>query len=217
MSPSSKHYQIVLIWVRGAAMFQDYLRLLPPVVARYGGVADRSIEPMEVRDGDLARPDVVNLVHYDSEPAFQQFSADPDFAAIEPLRRRSVDLLSFEGRLVRADPSSAGLAERQYLVDLVTYRDGSPDAYRHYERASAAVMRRYGYRVEYVLQLDRRPGDTRHPDLATVAYFPDAESAAAYQAESLHDHIEKELYPAAVTDPIRITGRIHRATLALAD
>jgi uncharacterized protein (DUF1330 family) len=213
MSPTSKYYQLVLIWVRVPETFREYLGLLPPVVARYGGAADRSVEPAELRGAGLARPDVVNLVHYDSEPSFRRFTTDPDFAAIEPLRSRSVDLLAFEGRLVHADPSSAGLAQRLYVVELVTYRDGSPDAYRRYQKELDVVMRRYGYRVEYVLQLDPRPGEARQPDLATVAYFPDTDLAAAFRVDPLHDRIENELYSAAVTDPIRITGRVHPATL----
>jgi uncharacterized protein (DUF1330 family) len=210
---AERYYQLVLIWVRDAEMFQEYLRLLPPVVGRYGGTADRSIEPTAIRADGLACPQIINLVHYDSERAYEGFTTDPDFAAIEPLRSRSVDLLSFGGRLVQADPSPTDLGERVYTIELATFRDGSPAAYRRYETDGESAMRRYGYQTEYTVALRHAPGTPRRPDLAKVSYFPDAAAKSGFEADPVHARIEDDLYPAAVTDPIRITGRVHPATL----
>lgn len=114
----SRFYQLVLIWIRDPAMFGEYLRLLPPVVARYGGAADRSFAVTSIQADGLAPPQVVNLVHYDSQDAYQRFNEDPDFRAIEHLRSESVSLMSFEGWLRSADPSTDGLADRHYRIEI---------------------------------------------------------------------------------------------------
>ena len=35
MSADRRYHQLVFIWIRDPAMFAEYLRVLPPIVARY--------------------------------------------------------------------------------------------------------------------------------------------------------------------------------------
>jgi uncharacterized protein (DUF1330 family) len=166
------YHQLVLIWIRDPAMFAEYLRELPPIVARYGGAADLSLRPTAIWADGLTRPDIVNLVHYDDREAYQRFTSDPDFSRIEPLRAGSVDLLTYDGYLATADPSPAGVPGRVYNVELASYRDGTGEAYRMYEARGEARMREYGYRVEYVLAAGTAPVGRPRPDLIKISSFP---------------------------------------------
>jgi uncharacterized protein (DUF1330 family) len=205
-----RYYQVVLIWMRDPAKFRDYLETLGPIVTRYSGAADISIEPTEIWADDLTLPQIVNLVHYDSKEAFERFNADPDFAAIVHLRDESVDLCAFGGWLVTADRSTSGLAERLYHIELVRFPDGSPAAYRRYEAEGESVMRRYGFQVEYVVELEPQPGQAPQPQLAKISCFPNKRTSAEFHNDPAHKQIETQLYPAAVSEPIWITGRAVR-------
>jgi hypothetical protein len=165
-----RYHQLVIIWLRDPATFQKYLRLLPPIVARYGGAADLSLRPTSIATDGVRLPDIVNLVHYDDQQAFERFGADPDFAQIEPLRARSVDLWTFEGRLTYANPSSDQAADRVYDVELV---DGGD------EPATVAPRRESGYEIEYLLTPETAPAGIRRPDLIRIASFPSAAHLSA--------------------------------------
>jgi uncharacterized protein (DUF1330 family) len=206
-SASRRYHQLVFIWVRDPAMFAEYLRDLPPIVARYGGAADLSLRPTAVWADGLTLPDIVNLVHYDDREAYQRFNTDPDFRNIEHLRAGSVDLMTFEGYLSTADPSPAGSPDRLYNVELATYRDGTGEAYRVYEERGEARMREYGYRVEYVLDAEAAPSSRPRPDLIKLSSFPDESAKASFDADPAHGEIEEKLYPAATDHVVWLTGR----------
>jgi uncharacterized protein (DUF1330 family) len=201
------YHQLVFIWIRDPAMFAEYLRDLPPIVARYGGAADLSLRPTEIWADGLTLPDIVNLVHYDSSDAYREFNADPDFQKIEHLRAASVDLMTFEGPLTVNDPSPDGSAGRLYNVELVSYRDGTGDAYRIYEQSGEAHMREYGHRVEYVLDAQTAPTGRPRPDLIKISSFPDEAAKAAFGADPAHAEIEDKLYPTAAEHVVWLTGQ----------
>ena len=201
------YHQLVFIWIRDSAMFAEYLRELPPIVARYGGAADLSLRPTTIWADGLTQPDIVNLVRYDDREAYQRFNSDPDFTRIEPLRAASVHLLTYEGYLTTADPSSAGAPGRDYNVELAGYRDGTGEAYRMYEERGESRMREYGYRVEYVLAAETAPAGRPRPDLIKISSFPDELARAAFAADPAHSEIEEKLYPAATDHVIWLTAR----------
>jgi uncharacterized protein (DUF1330 family) len=202
-----RYHQLVFIWVRDQAMFARYLRDLPPIVGRYGGAADLSLRPTAVRADRLALPDIVNLVHYTDKEAFGRFGADPEFRKIEPLRAGSVDLMTFEGYLRPGDPSPAGPPGRVYNVELATFRDGTGEAYRAYEERGEAVMRRYGYRVEYILDAQTAPAGWPRPDLIKISSFADEAASAAFDADPAHAEVEQRLYPVAADNVVWLTGQ----------
>jgi hypothetical protein len=183
------YHQLVFIWVRDPAMFAEYLRNLPPIVARYGGAADLSLRPTAIWADGLALPDVVNLVHYDDAEAFQRFGADADFRRIEPLRAGSVDLMTFEGYLSTADPSPAGSPDRLYSVEVAANRTD--------EARTEARMREYGCHVEYVLDAETAPAGRPRPDLIRISSFRDQAATAAFDADPAQ---------AVAADVIRLTA-----------
>jgi uncharacterized protein (DUF1330 family) len=199
------YHQLVFIWIRDPAMFAEYLRELPPIVARYGGAADLSLRPTTIWADGLTQPDIVNLVHYDDRAAYQRFNSDPDFMRIEPLRAGSVDLLTYEGYLTTSDPS-AGAPGRVYNVELAGYRDRIGEAYRTYEERGEARMREYGYHIEYVLAAETAPAGRPRPDLIKISSFPDEAARTAFDADPAHGEIEEKLYPAATDHVIWLTA-----------
>jgi hypothetical protein len=203
------YHQLVFIWVRGPAVFAEYLRELPPIVARYGGAADLSLRPTTIWADGLDLPDIVNLVHYADRDAYQRFNTDPDFIRIEPLRAASVDLLTYEGYLTTADPSPAGTPERFYTVELATYRDGTGAAYRTYEERGENRMREYGYHIEYALAAETTPAGRPRPDLIKISSFRDEAARAAFEADPVHSEIEEKLYPAAVDHVVWLNAHAH--------
>jgi uncharacterized protein (DUF1330 family) len=201
------YHQLVFIWIRDPAMFATYLRDLPPIVGRYGGAADLSLRPTAIWADGLTLPDIVNLVHYDSREAYEQFNADPDFQAIEHLRAGSVDLLTIEGHLTTADPSPAGSPDRLYTVEVASFRDTHGRAYRIYENQGEASMREHGYRVEYRLAAETAPVGGPRPDVVKISSFPDQAARAAFETDPAHHEIEQNLYPAATDNVVWLTGR----------
>jgi uncharacterized protein (DUF1330 family) len=209
MTDRSRYHQLVFIWVRDPAMFADYLRDLPPIVARYGSAADLSLRPTAVWADQLALPglpDIVNLVHYENKEAYERFNADPDFQKIEPLRAGSVDLMAYEGYLRPAElypDGPAGPTARAYNLEVATYRDGTGEAYRRYEERAAPLRARFGYRVEYILDSKTAPAGRPRPDLIKVSSFPDEAASSAFNADPIHT---------AVADHVlRLTGQLIRS------
>jgi uncharacterized protein (DUF1330 family) len=200
-------HQLVLIWIRDPARFQDYLTALAPIVNRYGGAADRLFAPTAIHADGLTTPDAVNLVHYDSRAAFATFTDDPDFHQIKHLRDESVDLLSFDGRLTSKHPAPSD-ADRVYGIEIVGFPDGSRDAYARYEREEESAMARYGFQAEYVLDIETSSAVDRHFDLAKITSFPSSGKRAAFEADPEHTRIEQEPYPAAVADLIWIDAKL---------
>jgi uncharacterized protein (DUF1330 family) len=203
-------HQLVLIWIRDPAQFQDYLSAMAPIVSRYGGAADRLFAPTALHADELTTPDAVNLVHYDDRAAFAAFNQDPDFQQIKHLRDESVDLLSFEGRLARADPAPPD-PQRVYGIEIVRFPDGSRKAYERYEREGESVMGRYGFQVEHVLDLDTTSTAGRRFDLVKISSFPSSAQRAAFETDPEHARIEQDLYPAAVADLIWIDATLRPA------
>lgn len=203
------YHQLVLIWVNDSAKYQEYLQKLRPIVTRYGGKADRIFQPVSMWAEGLELPHIVNLVHYDSKKAFVEFSNDPDFKQIVHLRSEAIKMMSFEGYLAVENPSSAGLQERMYNIEVVYYKNGSPEAYRKYEADGESKMKAYGFEVEFVMAIEAPSAEVRQPDLAKVSYFKSAAGKANFEKDPMHKMIEEELYPAAINKVIWIVGQIH--------
>jgi uncharacterized protein (DUF1330 family) len=207
-----KYHQLVLLWISDPAKYQEYLQKLRPIVARYGGGADRIFQPTSIWAEGLEMPHVVNLVHYDSKKAFDEFKDDPEFKKIVHLRSESLKMISFEGYLAVENPSSEGLRERDYNIELVYYKNGSPEAYRKYEEEGETRMKAYGFEVEFVLNIESKSAE-RQPDFAKISYFKSATDKANFEKEPMHKTIEEELYPSAIDKVIWISGKIHPVML----
>lgn len=206
---NDKYYQLVLLWITDPVKFQEYLQKMAPVVTRYGGAADRSFQPSAIWAEGMELPQVVNLVHYDSKEAYQDFNDDPDFKQIEHLRSESTKIISYEGYLRLANPSGRRLNDREYNIEILSYKNGSPAAYSKYELEGEGKMREYGFDVEFILDIESKPSEQKKPNMAKVSYFNDARCKMNFERDPAHKDIEA-LYPSTIDSVIWISAKIHQ-------
>jgi hypothetical protein len=184
----------VLVWVNDARTFGRYLEALGPVVARYGGAADRVYTPTAIHAAGLGKPDAVNLVHYDSEPAYRLFTADPDFLAIKPMRDNSIQMLSFEGTLETCATPADPQQQRLHRIEILPLPGRPP-----------AAPGRDGARTEYLMRVTGHPDD--HPaSLVRISSFPSQPAAAA--SGSTPDAISQDEHPPAAGSTICLDARL---------
>jgi uncharacterized protein (DUF1330 family) len=204
---TNRYYQLVLITLKDLPAFQRYGELLGPIVSKYGGARERWIRPDAVFGEGIAKPDLVNVVHYDSKEAFTAFTRDPAFRDIVHLRNQSIDMIAVDGSPTGGSVTDDGLADRAYLVEIARYGDGGAAAYRAYEADAAALYERHGCRVERVLAVDGAVGLDFKPDLVKIAYFDQADGMERLHADPAHERIERERYPRAAPRSVWLTGR----------
>lgn len=205
---NSKYHQLVLLWITDAPKFQHYLQQMAPIVTRYGGAGDRSFQPSAIWADGIELPHIVNLVHYDSKKAYENFNNDPDFRKIEHLRSESTKIMSYEGYLQLEKASGDGLKDREYNIEIVRYKNGSPEAYREYEMKGEEKMKEYGFEVEFVLDIESKSSGKMQPDMAKVSYFKSAAGKTRFEQDPAHKDIEA-LYPSTIDSVIWISGKIH--------
>ncbi|MDX1433485.1 MAG: hypothetical protein R3286_13660 [Gammaproteobacteria bacterium] len=84
-------YLNVLIYLEPgqAQLFRAYEDAALPRLARYGGRVECMFKP-EAAGGDLALPDEVHLLSFDSEDGFERYRADPVVSELRHLREASV-------------------------------------------------------------------------------------------------------------------------------
>ncbi|SRR6266545_2269022 len=212
--PERRYYQLVFIWLRDADKFRRYLELARPVVERYGGALERMLLPEAIHAEGMTRPDIINVVHYESREAFAALGQDPDFARVVHLRSESIDMAAVDGRPVGGTLTHRELDRRVYLVELACYGREGATGYHDYDAEAGPFMERHGWHLERALSPDSASGLSFAPDVVKVAYFDSREAQAAMQGDPAHHRIEKHLYPAAVARSIWVTARVHPATLA---
>ncbi|GAA4027775.1 DUF1330 domain-containing protein [Streptomyces plumbiresistens] len=110
-SQKKKFYALNMFDVVDVEKYLAYFRRLPEVAPQYGG---RMVAFGRFRDsvaGDLAPRQVLFVVEWESEEAFNSFRDDPDLADLHPLRDRgtaSYVWQAFDG-LDMSDPDNASL------------------------------------------------------------------------------------------------------------
>lgn len=204
-----KYHQLVLLWITDPQKFQEYLIKMRPIVTRYGGAGDRSFQPSMIWADGMELPHIVNLVHYDTKESYHSFNNDLEFKKIEHLRSESTKLISFEGYLRVDNPSGNGLSEREYNIEIVNYKDGKGDGYKKYEMEGESKMRKYGFEVEFTLDVEPKPSGIKQPDLIKISYFKNATGKADFEKDKDHKYVEQVLYPSAIDKVIWITGKIY--------
>jgi uncharacterized protein (DUF1330 family) len=214
---SDRYYQLVLLWFKDPVKFERYCHLVAPIVTPYGSGLDRQFAPETIYapNESLKRPDVVNLVYYGSRDAFATFARDEAFREILHLRTESTDLASIEGVSIRSATDSVSTTllpggdpkRRLYMIEIARFGKGGEASYREYERASEAVMARYGYRIERSLSPKSSSGLPFAPDIVKVAFFESPEGLEAFHRDEAHERLEKVLYPAATSESIWLVGK----------
>jgi uncharacterized protein (DUF1330 family) len=208
---SDRYYQLVFITVSDAQKFAQYLELLRPVVTPYGGALERMLAPETVYGDAMPKPEIVNIVYYDDERAFEAFKADPEFRKIEHLRAESIHMSVLGGRAIGGVVSETHLAERIYLVEVARYRQGVEGYLRYAEEASAFVGR-FGYHTERVLRVETAQGFGFEPTLVRIAYFDAADGFERMQEDPAHERFDK-LYADATSDSVWLSARVHPSML----
>lgn len=209
----SRYYQVVLIWMKDPVTFGRYTTLLEPVVRPYGGGLERMLIPNTIYAEGMPKPDIVNIVFYDSPAAFAAFDKDPEFAKIVHLRSESIEMASVAGLPAGGEVTQADVGERLYLVEVARFGPQGAKGYQDYEQQAEPVMRRYGYHVERRLAPDSASGFPFQPDLIKVAYFDSPDGMEQFHNDAAHQRIESELYPTAVQQSIWVVGYVHPMTL----
>jgi uncharacterized protein (DUF1330 family) len=204
---TNRYYQLVLITLKDLPTFQHYGELLAPIVSKYGGARERLIRPDAVFGEGVAKPDLVNVVYYDSKDAFTAFTRDPAFREIAHLRNQSIDMIAIDGSPVGGSVFDEGLADRTYLVEIARYGDSGAAAYHAYEAEAAALYERHGLHVERMFTVDAAVGLHFRPDVVKIAYFDQADGMQRMHADPAHERIENELYPRAAPLSVWLTGR----------
>jgi uncharacterized protein (DUF1330 family) len=211
--PTPRYYQVVFIWMRDAPTFAHYLELAAPVVGRYGGALERMLLPDLVVGDGMRKPDVVNVVSYDSAAAFAALDADPDFQQIVPLRSASIDMIAIDGLPSGGLATEHDLADRIYLLELAQYGALGAEGYAALEAQVEPLMRPFGYHLERRIAPQAAPGMPFLPDVVKVAYFDDAAGLEGWHQDPAHPRIEQELYPAAAQQAIWLVARVHPLSL----
>jgi uncharacterized protein (DUF1330 family) len=200
---TNRYYQVVLISLKDVSTFQRYGELLAPIVTRYGGARERLIRPDAVFGEGVAKPDLVNVVYYDSREAFTAFTKDPAFREIVHLRSQSIDMIAIDGPPAGGSVSDEGLASRTYLVEMARYGDGGAAAYHAYEAEAAALYERHGYHVERVLAVEAAAGLDFRPDVVKIAYFDQADGMQRMHADPGHAAVRVAHGPRRVRPEMR--------------
>jgi uncharacterized protein (DUF1330 family) len=208
----SRYYQVVFIWMKDPVTFGRYAALLAPVVRPYGGGLERRLIPDGIYAEGMPKPDIVNIVFYDSRAAFAVFNKDPEFAKIVHLRSESIDMASVAGAPLGGEVTQTDVGNRLYLVEVARFGPRGAKGYQDYEQQAEPLMRRYGYHVERRLAPDSASGFPFQPDLVKVAYFDNPDGMERFHEDPAHPRIENELYPAAVQQSIWLVGQAHPMT-----
>ena len=208
-----RYFEIVFVWVKKPKVFQEYLKQVGPVVARYGGNAERLLAPQSFYGEGMSQPDMVNVVFYDNKKAADSLKSDPEFLEVAKLRSDSINMVAVGGMPLRGSVSQVALEKRMYLVEIAEYGEEGVAAYQDYEREAEEAMGSYGYHVERVLTPDENSGFPFSPDVVKVAYFDEAEGFNKFHADPRHKRLEDELYPRAVKQSIWVTALVHPVML----
>jgi uncharacterized protein (DUF1330 family) len=204
---NERSYQVVLISVRDADLFERYQTAVAQVALEYGGI-ERQLLPQQVYADGVQRPDIVNIVYGHSPDYLQRLDADPRFQAVVSMRSNSIDMISITGTSDRATVSNEGLADRLYLMELARFGPGGEAAYRAYEREAEDFVAPFGHHVERVIRPDGiGDGLPFRPDVIKIAYFADGAAMDRMHADPGHARIEGELYTAAVAESVWFVAR----------
>jgi|GEM_PF-4663428 len=206
-----KYFQVVMIWVKDPAKFQDYGQKVGPIVAKYGGNAERIISPVESFYGgttakEYEAPHMVNIVYYDDKEAYEAFEKDPEFLKIKHLRSESIEMAGIGGTVVDGELNLREVAARLYMIEFAYFSDEDGKKYQKYEKKTQAFSQRSGLHKERILKPDTKFGNIDLPDLVSIKFLDQASQKEQMESDKDHPKVEK-LYGEAIRDLIWIEGK----------
>lgn len=206
-SVAGPYHQLILIWLRDAPQFATYAQAAQPIAARYGAL-DQMYSPTQLYAEGLSKPDIVNLVHYNSRADVDALDADPEFQRIVPMRSASIDMVSVSGFTEWAQEVRGANAKRFYLLEIAQLPPEGRAAYDRYTARAARAMAPYGYNVERRLRVEESSGFGFEPDIVQIAYFDEVAGMEAFHRDPAHAELERS-YGELVQRSVWILGAVH--------
>jgi uncharacterized protein (DUF1330 family) len=210
----SRYFQLALLWLRDREKFARYASLVAPIVRPYGAGLACQFLPTTIYAEGMDRPDVVNLVYYESQAAYHEFMRDPAFKQIVHLRSESIAMASVEGSLAGTFAAGARPEQRLYVLELARLGRGGQHGYEAYENEAEPVMTRYSYEVNGMLRPDGSSGLSFTPDVVKIASFTSAADLERMHEDPAHSRIENVLYPEAVAESVWLVANAAPRTSA---
>ncbi len=204
-----QYYQVVMIWMKDPAKFQDYAGKMGPIVAKYGGNGERIISPVKsiyAGNAGIKQPDMINIVYYDSKEAYEKFENDPEFQKIKHLRTESIDMAGIGGFATEGEIKSGAVADRLYMLEFAYFKDGNSRAYNSYKKKSKSFYEKHGLFTERVFKPVDVFGNIEMPDRVSVLYHDRETRKEELQNDPRHKEIE-DLYAKSISDLIWIEGK----------
>lgn len=206
-----KYYQVVLIWVKDPAKFQEYGEKMGPIVSKYGGAGERIITPVSSFFGgskakDMESPHMVNIVYYDSKESYEQFEKDPEFKKIVHLRDESIEMAGIGGFVEGGDLVINDVANRLYMIEFAYYSDEKGKSFKKYEKEAKSYYEKYRLRNERILTPDNVFGGFEMPDKVSIKYIENKDDKPLMEQDGDHGRIE-QLYGEAIRDLVWIEGQ----------
>lgn len=208
-SVSDRLYNFEMVFIIDAAKFLQYKQKLRGLTIMRSGHLERTlvVDMMWSKDGSKGvKPDVVNLVYYDSPEAKTLVENDPEYLALSSLRDSALASVSISGESIGGDIISGKTNRRAYMIEFVQYRDGDSIAYHNdYVKFADTVMGRYGYHLERIIKPTSSDGIAQ-PDLIRIMYFDSAEKLIGMQNDSDFAEMMKR-YKGSVERSLWILGK----------
>ena len=93
-------YVVRLLWVRDAALFEDFKGRIKPILARHGGHVERWLMTEAIEGEGMDRPDEIVVVWFADVDARSAFENDPEYKKAAEIRDKAVKLISVTGKSI---------------------------------------------------------------------------------------------------------------------
>lgn len=202
---SARLYNFEMVFIKDAAKFLQYKQKLRGLSVMRNGHLERTLVVDNMWSKDGIKPDLVNLVYYDSAAAKTLVENDPEYIALSSLRDSALTSVSVSGESIGGEFIEGRTTRRAYMIEFVQYRDGDSVAYVDYVEFATNLMERYGYHLERIIRPISSEGIAQ-PDLIRIMYFDSARKLAGMRNDSDFAEMMKR-YEASVERSLWIMGK----------
>ncbi len=207
----NRDYNLVMIWIKDQAKWDQYLKESADVVSKYGGGIERSIEPTFIYSVDgMEKPDVVNIAYWDNRETGMKFYGDPEFQKLIPLRNEAAKIIGINAQVLNfADVDNRGVDNRQYNIELAYFKeDADLGKYEHvYKKPAADHFGKYGFNFERSMKGNQAFG-MQTPDLINIQFYENEEGAKKAHEDPKHHDFSHNKYASVVEKSIWISGKV---------
>lgn len=198
-------YDLEFVFIKDADKFTEYSESITALIELKKAKLVLSILPSQVWAKDDVKPDIVNLVYYESSASREMILNDKSYLALAELRDEAIVKLTVSGQSIVSEAVPGKTKNRSYMVEFVQYRDGDSSAYDEYVKFATTVMERHGYHLEHVIKPIASSGISQ-PDLIRVMYFDSQEQLEQMEKDQDFAKMMK-LYETSVVRSFWILGK----------